>query len=419
MGEANIWNGTSWVSITDEDHRTASDPHSQYQLDSVKGAANGYAGLDSGGKVPIGQLPTGATSSTVALGDHNHGATTHNHDDRYYTEAEVDTAVSSHNHDARYYTETEIDGLVAGKANTSHTHGAADVASGTLSIARIPLGSTASTVTVGDDARLTDARIPTGTAGGDLAGSYPSPTIKSALNDPTAATPGLRTLGGGAQQATAGNDARLSNARTPTTHAASHAAAGSDPITPGAIGAARYGLVYPLYGYGDWHSASCVGEHAQTQSSFSSWHLRIWISPGKPIVRFGMAITGAGVPAAGTWLNKVAIYEDDGQTFLGTSDDLVSMFSTAGPRSTVFPAEIPGDPAREFIRLIINLDGWNTSPSVNYTVPGGDQGYSINGAGPLQRRSAFKSPYAGSFPAAIDPNTLGTPTNFLPFVVLG
>jgi hypothetical protein len=37
---------------------------------------------------------------------------------------------------------------------------------------------------------------------------------------------------------TEGNDARLSNNRNPTAHAASHAAAGSDPVTPAAIGAA-------------------------------------------------------------------------------------------------------------------------------------------------------------------------------------
>jgi hypothetical protein len=39
-------------------HVGLSDPHTQYQLESEKGFANGYASLDSGGKVPIGQLPS-------------------------------------------------------------------------------------------------------------------------------------------------------------------------------------------------------------------------------------------------------------------------------------------------------------------------------------------------------------------------
>lgn len=38
-------------------HEAASDPHAQYQKESERGAANGYASLDSGGKLPVTQLP--------------------------------------------------------------------------------------------------------------------------------------------------------------------------------------------------------------------------------------------------------------------------------------------------------------------------------------------------------------------------
>jgi hypothetical protein len=54
-------------------------------------------------------------------------------------------------------TQTALDG----KAAASHTHAAGDIASGTLDIARIPTGTTSSTVCIGNDARLSDARTPT------------------------------------------------------------------------------------------------------------------------------------------------------------------------------------------------------------------------------------------------------------------
>jgi hypothetical protein len=79
-----------------------------------------------------------------------------------------------------------------------------------------------------------DAKVPTTrsvatsgalSGGGDLsadrtltiaAGAITGTEIASAIKDPAAATAGLRTLGTAATQATAGDDSRLSDARTPT-----------------------------------------------------------------------------------------------------------------------------------------------------------------------------------------------------------
>ena len=53
--------------------------------------------------------------------------TTHTHDDRYYTESEMNTKLDGksnkgHTHDDRYYTESEMDAKLDNKSNTWHGH---------------------------------------------------------------------------------------------------------------------------------------------------------------------------------------------------------------------------------------------------------------------------------------------------------
>ena len=65
----------------------------------------------------------------------------------------------------------------------------------------------------------------------DIVGATITDVQVAATNkDGLASVASLRTLGTGAQVACAGNDARLSDARTPTAHAASHKSGGGDPI---------------------------------------------------------------------------------------------------------------------------------------------------------------------------------------------
>ena len=77
-------------------------------------------------------------------------------------------AAASHTHDDRYYTESETNNLLAAKANTSHTHSAANITSGTLALDRIPT--------------ITDAKIQ-GMSASKLTGTIPQANLPSYVDD--------------------------------------------------------------------------------------------------------------------------------------------------------------------------------------------------------------------------------------------
>ncbi|QFG13462.1 tail protein [Gordonia phage Powerball] len=105
-------------------------------------------------------------------------------------------------------TKGQMDSALAGKANSGHTHSADDITSGTLAIGRLPVGTDANSVARGNDSRITGAVPNTRTisAGTGLTGG--------------GALDANRTLsvafGSSAGTVCQGNDARLSDQRTPT-----------------------------------------------------------------------------------------------------------------------------------------------------------------------------------------------------------
>jgi hypothetical protein len=99
---------------------------------------------------------------------------------------------------------------------------------------RLDIGTGWVTLVQSTDARLSDQRVPTD-------GSVTAAKVAGALKPSGSAAPGteaLRKIGSGAGDAVAGNDARLTDARNPVAHEASHLPSGSDPLAtavPGAI----------------------------------------------------------------------------------------------------------------------------------------------------------------------------------------
>jgi hypothetical protein len=174
--------------------------------------------------------------------------------------ADVGAAAAAHGHAI-----ADVSGLqtaLDGKAASSHTHGVGDVTGlGTAATRNVPAtgNAAASEAVLGSDTRLTNARTPTShasshsTLGDDpidalSIGAAPSVHPHGNLTSDgrlgtTAGRPVITGTGGvvtvgnfgtNAGQYCEGNDSRLSNARTPTGHGSTHAAAGTDPLTVGA-----------------------------------------------------------------------------------------------------------------------------------------------------------------------------------------
>jgi len=155
------------------------------------GTPNGVASLGSDGLLTLAQRPPGSsgvdsvntrtgavvlTKTDVGLSSVDNTA-----DSAKPVSTAAATALSGKAATSHAHAEADVTSLVsdlAGKSSTGHSHAGTDVTSGTVAYARLPIGATASTVTAGDDTRLTDARTPT-------AHSHPESDVTGLVSDLT------------------------------------------------------------------------------------------------------------------------------------------------------------------------------------------------------------------------------------------
>jgi hypothetical protein len=210
-------------------HEASTDPHTGYQKESEKSAANGYASLGAGAKVPIAEIPTGSSATTVCVGDDARLSDARTPLAHTHPESEVTNLVSDLAAKAPTARLINTTAPLAGGGDLSADRtltisDATTTAKGAVELATD--GESAANVVVqGNDARMSNARTPTAHATSHQPGGGDAMAV-----DAAAATGSLRTLGTSGTTACAGNDARLSDARTPTAHATSHKSGGSDAI---------------------------------------------------------------------------------------------------------------------------------------------------------------------------------------------
>lgn len=134
-GDLVYYSGSSYLSILDGINKNPTSETSYWTLVAMKGQDGGGAGdmttaiydPDEDGKVSSAEEADSVPWTGVTGKPSTFTPATHNHDDLYFTEAEVTSALAGksdtdHTHDDLYFTESEVTTALAGKSDTGHTH---------------------------------------------------------------------------------------------------------------------------------------------------------------------------------------------------------------------------------------------------------------------------------------------------------
>ncbi|MEU8379791.1 hypothetical protein AB0C32_11440, partial [Streptosporangium sp. NPDC048865] len=363
------------------------------------GSGGGGGGGSPSGTVvtgtSYGQAASAGVASAYSRGDHTHGtpalptpgaigaATSgHTHAGTYDPAGTAASAVAAHAgatdpHGDRAYADVGL----AGKANTAHSHAGADIASGTVGYARLPVGTSASTVAAGDDSRIVGAQQrSTLTTKGDLYVATGAGTVAR--------------VGVGA------NDQVLT--------ADSGQAAGVRWADPAAGGGAD-SPAYPLSGYGllaaSGDPAAFLGN--SNASNGTIFMARVWIPAGVVATSLWAAVrTGGSYSATGT-PNQLALYDAAGNQVAITADD-PTLWSAAGWRGGALPAPVAAQGFGRWAYIGLIVGGYTVGLPYPTGVDDQHAPWFSGGVGVTARRAMYSG--GSSLPASFNPTSYGTAT---------
>ena len=202
---------------------------------TARGAANGVASLDSSGKVPSAQLPAIAITETFVVASQSAMLA--------LTAQTGDVAVRT-DINANFILQSEPASTLGNwvqLAAPPSSVTSVDGRTGTVTLSDLYAPATGinptaitGTAVITTDSRLSDARTPTAHAATHgVAGSDPITIANTQITGlGTSSTRNVAATGNAsATEVVKGDDTRLTDARTPTAHAASHGSGGSDPVT--------------------------------------------------------------------------------------------------------------------------------------------------------------------------------------------